>query len=115
MLQTGSQVHKSKRFNIDQADFSLKNGVIMCGHTIVVFKIFGPQILKELHSGHFEEVKMTNMARCYAGGPVLTVILRNWLKIVQIVMRIEIIHSKEMYISASMRAYRFCGTILRKN
>lgn len=65
MLQAGSQVHKSKRFNIDQADFSLKNGVIMCGHTIVVSKIFGPQILKELHSGHFEEVKMTNMARGY--------------------------------------------------
>lgn len=37
-LRTGNQVHKSKRFNIEQVEFSLQNDVIMRGHRVVVPK-----------------------------------------------------------------------------
>lgn len=64
-LQSGKQVDKSKRYNIDQIEFSLQDGVIMRGHRVVIPKALRPQILQELHSGHFGVVKMKNLARGY--------------------------------------------------
>ncbi|XP_018395382.1 PREDICTED: uncharacterized protein K02A2.6-like [Cyphomyrmex costatus] len=64
-LHTGKQIHKSDRFNIDQIEFNLHAGVIMRGHRVVIPKSLQPQILKELHSGHFGMVKMKELARSY--------------------------------------------------
>lgn len=64
-LRTGNQVHKSKRFNIEQVEFSLQNDVIMRGYRVVVPKALCSQTLEELHSGHFGVVKMKSLARGY--------------------------------------------------
>lgn len=62
---TGNQVHKSKRFNIEQVEFSLQNDVIMRRHGVVAPKALRSQILEELHSNHFGVVKMKSLARGY--------------------------------------------------
>lgn len=64
-LHTGKQVHKLKRFNIDQMEFSLHDGIIMRGHRVTIPKKLQGQILSELHVGHFGVVKMKNLARGY--------------------------------------------------
>lgn len=46
-LQTRIQIHESKRFHIDQVEFSLQNGVIMRGHRVLIPKTLRTQILKE--------------------------------------------------------------------
>lgn len=38
-LQSGKQIHRSKRFQINQTEFSLQQGVIMRGHKAVIPKI----------------------------------------------------------------------------
>lgn len=57
-MQAGKEVHKSKRFNLAQVEFSLHNGVVMRGHRVVVPKTLRSRVLEELHSGHFGVVKM---------------------------------------------------------
>lgn len=64
-MQSGKQAHKSKRFNLEQVEFSVHEGVIFRGHRVVVPKTLQLHILKELHSGHFGVVKMKNLARGY--------------------------------------------------
>lgn len=64
-LQSGKQVHKLKRFNIDQTEFSLHDGIIMRGHRVTIPKKLQNQILNELHVGHFGVIKMKGLARSY--------------------------------------------------
>lgn len=64
-LQSGSQVHKSKRFNIEQIEFSIQDGVIMRGHRVVIPKVLQSKILEELHIGHFGVIRMKSLARSY--------------------------------------------------
>ncbi|XP_029155330.1 uncharacterized protein K02A2.6-like [Nylanderia fulva] len=64
-LQTGIQINKIKRFNVEQLEFSLQNGVIMWGHKVIIPKVLRTKILQELHSGHFGVVKMKSLARGY--------------------------------------------------
>lgn len=91
-LQTGTQIHKSKRFNIEQIEYSLQNGVIIRGHKVVVPKVLRTQILKELHSSHFGVVKIKSLARrnCWWQGIDKDI---EALKTVQIAMHIKTIHS----------------------
>jgi len=70
-LQTGKIIHKTKRFNIEQNEFSLQNNVIMRGSRVYVPKILRTEILKELHSGHFGIVKMKNLARSHCWWPAI--------------------------------------------
>ncbi|XP_018407383.1 PREDICTED: uncharacterized protein K02A2.6-like [Cyphomyrmex costatus] len=69
-LQTGKQIHKSKRFGIEQNEFSLQNNVIMrpCAY---IPKILRFEVLKELHSGHFGVVKMKSLARSHCWWPTI--------------------------------------------
>jgi len=51
------------RFNINQAAFSVQQGVLLCnGKTVIPTKL-RDQILRELHTNHFGVVKMKALAR----------------------------------------------------
>ena len=68
-LQSGFIVHKLDRFNIDQTQFSLQNGVILRGHGVVVPQLLRNKVLIELHTAHFGIVKMKQLARSYCWWP----------------------------------------------
>jgi len=70
-LQTGKLIPKTKRFNIDQNDFSLQNNVIMRSSRVYIPKTLQTEVLKELHSGHFGVVKMKSLARSHCWWPAI--------------------------------------------
>lgn len=62
-LEKDRDIPENKRFKIPMSEFTLHAGVIIQGHRIVVPKTERSQILNELHTGHFEVVKMKELAR----------------------------------------------------
>lgn len=64
-LKTGKIIQKHLRFNIEQTEFSLQQGVIFRGIRVVIPKSLQSKILNELHSAHFGVTKMKGLARSY--------------------------------------------------
>ncbi|XP_011859199.1 PREDICTED: uncharacterized protein K02A2.6-like [Vollenhovia emeryi] len=64
-LQSGSQAHSADRFNLEQSEFTLRKGIILRGHRVVIPKVLRARILKEVHTGHFGINKMKGIARNY--------------------------------------------------
>ncbi|XP_018406799.1 PREDICTED: uncharacterized protein K02A2.6-like [Cyphomyrmex costatus] len=64
-LQSGTLAHSADRFNLEQTEFLLQEGVIFRGHRVVIPKSLQKKILEELHTGHFGINKMKGIARSY--------------------------------------------------
>ncbi|XP_031332533.1 uncharacterized protein K02A2.6-like [Photinus pyralis] len=64
-LQSGTEVDKKFRFNVDQSEFTLQSGSIFRQHRVVVPKTLQYKILQELHATHFGVAKMKALARSY--------------------------------------------------
>ncbi|XP_029178410.1 uncharacterized protein K02A2.6-like [Nylanderia fulva] len=64
-LQSGTLAHSADRFNLEQTEFLLQEGVIFRGHRVVIPKSLHKKILEELHTGHFGINKMKGIARSY--------------------------------------------------
>ncbi|XP_046142815.1 uncharacterized protein K02A2.6-like [Osmia bicornis bicornis] len=64
-IETGTSLPKNDKFRGKEVEFSVKNGVLLRRHRVVIPKMLQPKILKELHNGHFGIVKMKMLARSY--------------------------------------------------
>ena len=53
----------SNTWNIDPREFSIKNGLLVRSHKIVIPERLRKRVLDELHVGHFRIVKMKGLAR----------------------------------------------------
>lgn len=68
-LQTGKDIDREYRFNVEMTEFALQNGSILRGNRVVIPHTLRKRILEELHAVHFGVVKMKALARSYCWWP----------------------------------------------
>ncbi|XP_045473436.1 uncharacterized protein K02A2.6-like [Harmonia axyridis] len=79
-LRLGKQVSKKDRFNVEQSEFSLQQGCLFRGQTVVIPQSLRPKILNELHSTHSGIIKTKQLARGYCWWPGISVDIENKIK-----------------------------------
>lgn len=62
-LQKKKEVLAKLRFNINQAAFSIQQGILLCNGKVVIPKLLQKRFLRDLHKSHFGVAKMKGLAR----------------------------------------------------
>lgn len=68
-LKEGRRLSAKDTWNIDPGEFSIKNGILVRNHRVVVPRELCERILIKLHLGHFGILKIKSLARNYCWWP----------------------------------------------
>ncbi|XP_024893068.1 uncharacterized protein K02A2.6-like, partial [Temnothorax curvispinosus] len=79
-IREKKEIPVQMRFNINQAAYSVQQGVLLCNGKIVIPSKLRDRILRELHKNHFGVVKMKALARSLYWWPGIDKAIENLAK-----------------------------------
>ncbi|XP_024890648.1 uncharacterized protein K02A2.6-like, partial [Temnothorax curvispinosus] len=79
-IREKKEIPVQMRFNINQAAYSVQQGVLLCNRKIVIPSQLRDRILRELHKNHFGVVKMKALARSLYWWPGIDKAIENLAK-----------------------------------
>lgn len=87
-LRDKKEVPAKLRFNINQAAFSIQEGILLCNGKVVIPNSLRNRFLQDLHKSHFGVAKMKSLARTLYWWPGLDkFLLKKWQEIAIFVTR----------------------------